>query len=834
MLAACAILAMIAFVFLGPLMDYFGGRGGQSVANPVVVSWNHGDVRESQMQYMLGLSAATNQFLEMAYLTAQASGVAPERPLILNTTEQAVVQTNVLSKAAEAEGMVMSDAMVNEYLRRITANSVNADQFNEILSRLSIGNRRPTMQNIFDELRRRLLSQQMVRLYESWSYGVPPGERWSYFLKLNQQALVDVVPISTESFLAQVAEPTNEQVTALYERFKMTVARPVLVSGTLLQAPTPGFREPRRAQFQYFRANFNEFVEAAKAQITEAEIEKYYNENKAMFPKGAGFIDSPEATPSSEPAADGKTDAADPFAPGAGSETPAEPKTEAPPAETPTAPAAETPAAEPATEAPADAGEPKTEATPPVDAKTPEAEPKTDAAPPAAKTPVLSDPDQSSHTPVRAGPGLISSLTSVALVALQAEPPQADKAAAPAEPAKTSEAPAAADKTAETPAATETPAANPAPASGEPAASPASTTPPPLLATPPPLLADPSAPAAAEPVEAEPLDKVRDMIRNRLAQERAMQEIHRIFNQLEERLNSYASSYLLWQSELEQKNLTAEEAKKFPPPPLPDFAALGKEFGVQAVTLPAMSILELDRDTDLGKSFEMRMMQGFAMPGQRLLNVAFAPEFPVFRSLRTQDDDQNQFLSWKTSNIADYTPDLDKIRDQVVRAWKLMEAREPARKKAEQLAERARAATDKTLRQSMTGEPGVEVIEPDPFTWLTQGSATSDGSQQAPRLTPIPKLNNAGPEIMRKVFAMKEGEIGVAWNFPQNVMYVIQLKKFEESESVLHARFMSYNFDRYGSAGMELGERVQQGWLGTIQNQQGLRWLRQPHQPTAR
>src|SRR5689334_20893331 len=106
MLAACAILAMIAFVFLGPLMDYFGGRGGQSVANPVVVSWNQGDVRESQMQYMLGLSAATNQFLEMAYYTAQASGVTPERPLILNTTEQAVVQTNVLSKAAEAEGMV--------------------------------------------------------------------------------------------------------------------------------------------------------------------------------------------------------------------------------------------------------------------------------------------------------------------------------------------------------------------------------------------------------------------------------------------------------------------------------------------------------------------------------------------------------------------------------------------------------------------------------------------------------------------------------------------------------------------------------------------------------
>jgi hypothetical protein len=821
MLAACAILAMIAFVFLGPLMDYFGGRGGQAGANPVVVSWNHGDLRESQMQYMLGLSAATNQFLEMAYLTAEASGVTPERPLILNTTEQAVVQTNVLAKAAENQGMSMSDTLVNDYLRRITGNSVNAEQFDEILSRLSIGNRRPTMQNIFDELRRRLLSQQMVRLYESWSYGVPPGERWSYFLKLNQQALVDVVPISTESFLSQVADPTDEQVTALYDRFKNTVARPVLVSGTVLQAPTPGFREPRRAQFQFFRANFNEFVEAAKPQITEAEIEKFYNENKAMFPKGASFLDDPEATPA-EPAADGKTEAADPFAPGASPEAPAEPKTEATPGETPAAPAAETPATEPAAEAP------KADAVPPADAKAPEAEPKTEGAPPAAETPAPSDPDQSSNTPGRARPGLISSLTSVAVVALQAEPPQADKAAAPAEPAN-SETPAATEKADETPAATQAPAVSPA--SGEPAAIPAASATP-ASTTPPPLLADPSAPA--EPVEAESLDKVRDVIRKRLAEERAMQEIHRIFNQLEERMNSYASSYLLWQSDLEQKKLSVEEAKKFPPPPLPDFTALGKEFGVQAVTLPAMSIVELDRDTDLGKSFEMRLVQGFPMPGKSLLNLAFAPEFPVFRAVRTQDDEQNQFLSWKTSNIADFTPPLDKIRDQVVRSWKLMEAREPARKKAEQLAERARAATDKTLRQSMTGEPGVEVIEPDPFTWLTQGSATFDGSQQPPRLTPIPKLNNAGPEFMRKVFAMKEGDIGVAWNFPQNVMYVVQLKKFEESESVLHARFMSYNFDRYASAGMELSERVQQGWLGTLQNQQGLRWLRQPHQPSAR
>lgn len=797
MLAACAILAMIAFVFLGPIMDYFGGRGGQSQANPVVVSWNHGDLRESQMLYLMSLANATNQFLEMAYRTAEASGATPERPLLINVSEQSVVQTSVLSKAAEQQGMVMSDGMINAYLRRITANAVNADQFNEILNQVSVANRKATMQNIFDELRRRLLSQQMVRLYESWSYGVPPGERWSYFLKLNQQALVDVVPVTAESQLSQVREPTNEEVLTLYERYKNVISRPVLVSGTPLNPPNPGFRQPSRAQFQYFKANFDEFVQVAQAQITDAEIEKYYNENKALFPAGsAAFIDQPEAAPSGDQPAEGKTEtpadvAPDPFAPAGDGKT-------EPPADAPKADGAAEPKAEvPATEAPA---------TPPTSETPPPAEPKTDAAPPAAPpSEATPAPDQSSLSPPAWRPGMLSTLTGIALVALQAEPPKADAAAPASEPA----APAA--EAGSTPPAAEKTATSAAPAADN--------------AVPPPLLADPAAAAAAAATAAapEPLEKVRETIRTRLARERAAEEINRIFSQIEEVMNRYSSEFVLWQT-------TQQDGGKVPPPTPPDLDALAKKYGVAAVTLNPMSVLELDRDTDLGKSYELRLVQGYPMPGQRFLNLTFGPTFPVFRPVRSTDDDQNQFLAWKTANMPDYTPPLDKIRGDVVRAWKLIEAREFVRKRAESLADRARQDKDKTMRQTLSAEPGVEVVEPDPFTWLTLGSVPFDMSNmQAARLTPIVQLNNTGPEFMQKVFSLKEGEIGVAWNFPQSVMYVIQLKKFEESEAVLHARFMSYNFERYAAAGLDLSEKMQQRWLGMIQAEQGLKWERPPH-----
>lgn len=804
MLAACAILAMIAFVILGPMMSG-GSSGGPSGTNPVVVHWNHGELRESQIQYLMALANATNEFLGYAYQTAQASGAQPEMPMLPRVSEADVVRNALFAKQAEAQGMVMSDDMINAYLRRISGNAVNADQFEEILKTVRQSNRSVTMQNIFEELRRRLLAQQIIRLYESWSYGVPPGERWNYFLKLNQQALVDVVPVSTESFLSQVGEPTEAQVTALYERYKNVVRRPVLVNGTPLASPAPGFRQPLRAQFQYFKANFNEFVEVAKAQITDAEVEKYYKENKTLFPVGSSFLDDPEAAPGGETSADDKTaPAADPFAPGVDGQAPAE-KSETPPVDA--APPAEGAAA--ATDATH-----TTEAAPPAgnepaaEPNATESEPAPQAETPASETPAA--PDQSSLRPARSQPRWLSSLTSIALVALQAEPPQA-------------EAPAAA---ATTPA--EAPPAATAPASGITPAPSASSAPPAVPAAPP-LIADPSAPADPAPVAAEPLDKVRDTIRTRLAQERAAQEINRLFNLVEERLNTYASRYLLWQSTREEAPQSKEEAGKNPPPEPPDFDALGKEFGLVAVTLPPMSIIDLDRDTDLGKSYELRLVQGFPMPGQRLLNLAFGPAFPPFRPVRTVDDNQDQFLSWKTANMSEFTPPLDQIRAEVVRAWKLIEAREPARKKAEAWADMARLEKDKTLRQTLSAQPGVEVIEPDPFTWMTQGSAAFDSSNlQAARLTPIAQLNNVGPEFMRKVFSLQEGEIGVAWNFPQSVMYVIQLKKFEESEAVLHARFMSYNFERYGAAGMELGERIQSNWIGRMQNEQGMRWERQP------
>jgi hypothetical protein len=192
-------------------------------------------------------------------------------------------------------------------------------------------------------------------------------------------------------------------------------------------------------------------------------------------------------------------------------------------------------------------------------------------------------------------------------------------------------------------------------------------------------------------------------------------------------------------------------------------------------------------------------------------------------------------LVWKTAFIAAYTPPLDKIRDQVVQAWKLIEARELVRKRAEQLAELARQDSSQPLRQTLGAQPGIEVIETQPFTWMTQGNVAFDfGAQQPTRLSSVDELSQIGPEFMQKVFSMKVGEIGVAWNHPQSVMYAFQLKELEPSLDVLHARFMSYSFDRYAGAGSETADQIRTGWLFRIMAANGLRWVRPARQPSAR
>ena len=59
-------------------------------------------------------------------------------------------------------------------------------------------------------------------------------------------------------------------------------------------------------------------------------------------------------------------------------------------------------------------------------------------------------------------------------------------------------------------------------------------------------------------------------------------------------------------------------------------------------------------------------------------DFAYSDGLPTYRPTRVDDNEGNEYLFWKTKEQAAYVPTLDQIRDKVVLAWKMIEARELA------------------------------------------------------------------------------------------------------------------------------------------------------------
>ncbi len=223
-LAALAIMAMLAFFILPPLLQM--NAGGGSVANPVVVRWKGGTLREQDLDRAVLARRALNQFL-----------------MVLR---------------AEAEGVVVSDQTVNNFLQQWTQNRITPGQIGSLIGQLRerVGF---TEQTLFDAIRRLILASETRSLVED---GVsfptrPPGWRWDAFCKLERAATVEVVPVVAEQLSGRVAEPKPGDLEGLFERYKDDLPR--------ARSATPGFREPARIRYDALVAPADLFMEAVAA-----------------------------------------------------------------------------------------------------------------------------------------------------------------------------------------------------------------------------------------------------------------------------------------------------------------------------------------------------------------------------------------------------------------------------------------------------------------------------------------------------------------------------------------------------------------------------------------
>jgi len=285
LLVFVAILAMLAFFVLPPFLQMGSSSGSD---DPLVASWTGGSIREAQIERAVAMRSMVNRFLVE---TAAAAGRDTSRLPLFPENEEAVVRALLVEAEARKNGLVVSDAAINDFLSQWTNNLVSVEQLNGIISRLRLGPTGVTQQELFEALRTELIGRNMLVLFQTGFSGDPPGWRWDYFRRLEQTATIEAVPVAVETVVGEVAPPSEQSLRTFFEQYKNELPE--------ARSETPGFREPHRVKYEYLVAKRDAYEASAAKEVTEAEIAEYYEKNKAtMFRVKA---ESADAVPEKEP-----------------------------------------------------------------------------------------------------------------------------------------------------------------------------------------------------------------------------------------------------------------------------------------------------------------------------------------------------------------------------------------------------------------------------------------------------------------------------------------------------------------------------------------------------
>lgn len=198
MLVAVAILAMLAFFVLPPILQM---GGGQASADPVVAAWNGGEIREAELERAVALRTLANRFLMQA---AAAAGRDPSRLPTFPEGEELLVREMILAREADQLGMVVSNNSINEFLAIWTNNMVRQNQFDAMIASLRYGRSPVSAGDLFESLRTALVARNMLLLFQTGFSGDPPGWRWDFYKRLEQAATVEAFPVAVEDFAVSV------------------------------------------------------------------------------------------------------------------------------------------------------------------------------------------------------------------------------------------------------------------------------------------------------------------------------------------------------------------------------------------------------------------------------------------------------------------------------------------------------------------------------------------------------------------------------------------------------------------------------------------------------
>ena len=744
MLVAVAVLAMLAFFVLPPFLQM---GAGSSSADPIVVSWKGGAVREDQLERAVALRTLANRFLMQAAATA---GRDPSRLPAFPEGEELIVREMLLAKEAEKIGLTVSNTAINEFIAAWTNNMVRQDQLDGIIAGLRYGRTPVLAADLFESLRTALVARNTLLLFQTGFSGDPPGWRWDFYKRLEQSATIKAFPVEVENLATSIEAPSESELRAYFEKFKNNLPS--------ARSPNPGFKEPHRVRYTSLMADQKEFEDEAEKTITEKDVKEFYETNKE-----SRFRQSPPDAPLTQESAPSPTD--DKSEVKAGKES-GEGKTLKDSPEAPSQP--EQSAKE---NAPKDSSEKKSkesrgqekDASQPLDSESSSTNHRTRVIPVTFQVKEETDETDSSAKDASQQPE--KAPVTGAAIPDSVEPPPADN------PAATKE-------------------------NKEPADS-------------------------SEPeMTFQPLEEVAEQIRQEISRQRATETIDAIFSALAADVNAYAEDRALWIAR-------GKDGDKEPTPP--DAMKIAEKQSLVAVESDWLTVNEAADSGGIGSSFEFvpDPSSRFGIRQQRWLEVMFGDGTIPLRPVTSRDAEGNRYFSWKQDDQEERVPAFEEARDNVEKAWRIVEARPLALEQATSLVAKM---NEKGFVESLSKAELEKVQDIGPFTWLTQGAA---GVNAAPVLSSPQGLAMPGNAMMQKVFATTEGKSVAVFNEPKTICYVIGVLAFQPPENELQNRFKGVLGDqrRLSMVAQTAFAEVFMDWIAGLEKDLELTWNRDPRLP---
>ena len=821
------LMAMISFIVLPAILQYMGGSGSVDVT--FATTKRYGKVDGIKLNQIMTDTTNLAQFYEHLALEIgvqyqmQCYNLERAAQAVRMTSQDQAVEQWLIVQYMRDKGFSVSREDVGAYLSRLTFNpTISQSYATEAVYRKAVDALNSNDRYVTYLVGNQILLEQFYGMSAASVGELTPAAEFDWHNRFNRRMKIEAIPVSVSDFTAAVAAPTKKELKKFFEDNKIRDRNPARADS--------GFSIPAMIQGEYV---YYDKSMLNLEEVTDEEIEKYYEENKERF------VERPMTSP-------GFSDTTPPGAVVGVVDWPTpdttETVTEQPNVETPVEPASEQPAeTEPVIEAPIPADMPVQE---PIDAPTTET-------PTAVDEPVQEPVPATDESAAEPTSWNIHNVP-IRLVSYQAEeqadanvtPEAGDTPAEQAEQPATDDAPAVDENATEPQAQTDGEGSSvivlpPGSGIGGSAlggsglgsfgsglggtTSPFGQMPMPSMGN----MGGSTNPAlTSTPVIYRQLDDtLKDEIREMVARQKMSEKLQQVQDVMSEHYKEYIKSL--------QQNRTE---------PLPDIASLAQSLGLKYVNLGQTDYFDL-----FDKHFNFAVSE--LMEDERSVTVSQA----IFmgqgnvgekRAARAMDwRERTEYLFWITKYSEPRIPSYDEegMAEQVEARWRMIEARPLAKQKADELAEAAKKA-EGSFVEYFTAHPNDDVktmTGTEFFTWMTSnyfnvsiGEVCEAGVMPGESLRDNVVLKNLGNDFMQTVYNLEPGQVTVAHNEPQDTFYVVRMVEVVPTEDAAFDAFALDTPDRkyqYRQAAMQdRARKLQQGALKKVTEEAKFVWKVKP------